>query len=317
MNEIKPIDIISVGELLIDMMSADYADTIDAAVMFKKLPGGSPANLAMNMKRLGKNVRLISTVGNDDLGNYLFNFVRELGLDTDSLRRAKMPTTMILVTKSREVSNFEAYRSADAQINSKQLNDNLLKQTAIFHTTCFALSKKPAQTAIVKAAERATNFGCQLSIDVNYAQKIWQNRDEAHRILHNYIGYGAFVKCSEVDWERLYGSKLADASSAAQHFLNLGAKEVCMTMGGEGCFVANKSGEQHFLETRKIDVKDTTGAGDAFWSGFLTARLDGLSLLNAAKAGRKMAELKISNDGPLPVSVEKKIIYADAYNNEQ
>ena len=312
MNEMKkPIDIISVGELLIDMMSADYADSIDAAVMFKKFPGGSPANLAMNMKRLGKNVRLVSTVGNDDLGNYLFNYVRDLGLATSSLHRAKMPTTMILVTKSREVSNFEAYRSADAQINSKQLNDELLKQAAVFHTTCFALSKKPAQTQIVKAAERAANFGCQLSIDVNYAKKIWHNRDEAHRILHKYIGYGAFVKCSEVDWERLYGSKLTDASVGAKHFLNIGAKEVCMTMGGDGCLVANQSGEKHFLETRKIDVKDTTGAGDAFWSGFLTARLDGYTLLNAAKAGRKMAELKIGNDGPLPEIVDKNLVYSD------
>ena len=307
----KTIDIVSVGELLIDMMSADYADSMDEAVLFKKLPGGSPANLAMNMKRLGKNVRLVSTIGNDDLGNYLLDYLQDLGLNNESIVRTPLPTTIILVTKSRTVSNFEAYRSADCQINSKQLNEGLLQKASVFHTTCFALSKKPAQTNIVKAAELAVGFGCQLSIDVNYAQKIWANRVEAHRITHKYIGYGAFVKCSEVDWERLYGAKLTDAAAAAQHFLGLGAKEVCITMGGEGCFVANRTGEKHYLETRKIEVKDTTGAGDAFWSGYLTARLDGYNLLNAAQAGRKMAELKITHDGPLPAKVDKNEVYAD------
>ena len=312
MNEkTKTIDIICVGELVIDMMSADYAETMDEAVLFKKLPGGSPANLAMNMKRLGKNVRLVSTIGKDDFGNYLLDYLQHLDLNTEFIFRSALPTTLILVTKSLTVSNFEAYRSADCQINLSQLKDGLLKQAAILHTTCFALSKKPAQTNIVKAAERAIGFGCQLSIDVNYAQKIWEDRVEAHRIIHKYIGYGAFVKCSEVDWERLYGAKLTDATAAAQHFLDLGAKEVCMTMGSEGCFVANRKGEKHFLETRKIEVKDTTGAGDAFWSGYLTARLDGNNLLNAAKAGRKMAELKITNDGPLPPKVDKTEVYGD------
>ena len=98
--------------------------------------------------------------------------------------------------------------------------------------------------------------------------------------------------------------------AAAEHFLQLGAKNVCVTLGGDGCFVADTEGG-HFLPARKVEVKDTTGAGDAFWSGFLTACLDGHAILDAAKAARSMAELKLGHFGPLPATISKSLIYKD------
>ena len=307
----KKIDILCVGEILIDLISTDFAESMDEAESFKRIPGGSPANLGMNMKRLGNNVRLVSSVGNDDMGDFLINYVQKLGLDTVSMKRVKVPTTLILVTRSKNVSNFEAYRGADCQIQMSQMPQSLLKNVAIFHTTCFALSKMPAQANILRGAKRAVENGCTLSIDVNYAQKIWQDQKAAQAVVAEYCSHGAFVKVSEVDWERLYGSKLTDAPTAAQHFLNLGAKDVCVTLGGDGCFVASNTEGGDFLPARPVEVKDTTGAGDAFWSGFLTARLDGHTIINAAKAGRRMAELKLAHFGPLPQKVERNKIYED------
>lgn len=306
----KTIDIVSVGELLIDMISIDFADKIDEVETFKRIVGGSPANLAMNMHRLGNNVRLVSTVGDDDMGHFLMNCLKKLDLDTSLMRQTNVPTTMILVSRSKNVSNFEAYRSADTHILMSQMPDDVLSQTAIFHTTCFALSKQPAQMNILRGAKRAVALGCQLSIDANYAPKLWENRAEAQHIVADYCSHGAYVKISEVDWERLYESKLTDAAAAADHFLALGAKNVCVTLGGDGCYVADREGG-HFLAARKVEVKDTTGAGDAFWSGFLTARLDGHSVLDAAKAARRMAELKLGHFGSLPASVSKSTIYED------
>jgi fructokinase len=307
----RPIDILSVGELLIDMISTDFADKMDEVESFKRIVGGSPANLCMNMKRLGNNVRLVATVGQDDMGNMLMNYVRNLGLDTTLMRQVTVPTTLILVTRSRQVSNFEAYRFADTRISDAQMPESILEQTAIFHTTCFALSKKPAQTTILRGAKRAAELGCQLSIDANYAQKLWENRAEAQKVVAAYCAQGALVKVSEVDWERLYGTKLSNPEAAAQYFLSLGARDVCVTLGGEGCYVAHHTEGGHFLAARPVEVKDTTGAGDAFWSGFLTARLDGHSIINAAQAGRRMAELKLGHFGPLPTVVDKTTVYED------
>ncbi|MCB0705238.1 MAG: hypothetical protein KDC34_08005 [Saprospiraceae bacterium] len=306
----KKYDLLACGELLIDFISSDFAEKLDDISDFKRLLGGSPANMSMNMSRLGNQVLLVATVGNDDMGQFLAQSVGKLGLDVQHIRRATMPTTLILVTRSREVSNFEAYRSADCEILESQLSPNLLNAISIFHTTCFALSRKPAQENILVAAEKAHKLGAQLSIDVNYASKIWPDQAQAQAIVKSYVSKGALVKVSEVDWERLYGTTLDKPELALDHFLGLGASLVCVTLGGDGCWVGDDSGHA-FLPSRKVEVKDTTGAGDAFWSGFLTAWLDGYDKHTCALAGRSMAELKIAHFGPLPDQVDRMAIYPE------
>jgi sugar/nucleoside kinase (ribokinase family) len=291
--------ILSVGELLIDFISTDFADNLDEVQDFKRLLGGSPANLCMNMARLGINTRLVASIGNDDMGKYLARYVHRLGVDLHGLRAVDEPTTLILVTRSKQVSNFEAYRGADCQIVDAQFPAGQFEDIALFHTTCFALSREPAQSSIMRAARLAAQKGCQLSIDANYARKIWPGQEEAQRLVAEYCSLGALIKMSEVDWERLYNEQMDDPEAAADRLLGLGAREVCLTMGSEGCLAATRK-ERHFLGTRQIAVKDTTGAGDAFWAGYLTAWLKGKSLLGRAETGRNMAEQKLAHFGPLP-----------------
>lgn len=304
----RDIDIICIGELLIDMISEGFAGTLSQADRFVRWQGGSPANLALNMHRLGGKVALVASVGIDNMGQYLLDEMAAIGLDTQYIRRCAQPTTLILVTRSQEVSAFEAYRGADAQILPEQLPLSLLSRARFFHTTCFALSQAPARSTILEAARRAVDLGLCLSIDANYAEKIGPDRKSAQEVLTTYCQMGPLVKISEVDWERLYASPLREPQQALEYFLKLGAREVCVTMGGEGCFVGN-SEEQHFLPARSVEVKDTTGAGDAFWSGYLIARIDDLSLLDSARAGRRMAELKLAHFGPLPGKIERTVVY--------
>lgn len=306
----RPFDILCAGELLIDLISTDYAESFDEVTTFQRIQGGSPANLCMNMARLGNRTRLVACVGQDDMGRFLKKYVENLGVDCTYLRHVEAPTTLVLVTRTNKVANFEAYRLADRLISADQFYAGMSIECSIFHTTCFALSLEPARSNILDMAERFWQSGGQLSIDLNYAQKIWPDRAEAQQIVAGYCNRGAIVKVSEVDWERLYGSPLSDAEQAARHFLDLGVSAVCVTLGSEGAFVASPS-EAHFLPSRPVDVADTTGAGDAFWSGFLTAWLDGHSLLHCAIAARRMAEIKIGTFGVLPDRVDRDLIYSD------
>jgi fructokinase len=306
----RPIDILSAGELLVDFITAEFVQNLEEATLFKRVPGGSPANLAMNMARLGNHAMLAACVGNDDMGDVLRNYVARLGVDVTYVAQVDEPTTLILVTRSATVSNFQPYRGADTLLSIRQFPYQRFEEIGIFHTTCFALSKQPAQHVIMEAAEKAHRAKCQLSIDANFSAKIWPEPREAQRLVAEFCRMRGLIKISDVDWNRLYEDQSSEPDIVIDHFLRMGASEICFTLGDKGCWVATAD-ERHFLPAREVEVKDTTGAGDAFWSGYLTARLDGKTPLECATAARRMAELKLGHFGPLPDKVDRAAIYVD------
>jgi sugar/nucleoside kinase (ribokinase family) len=304
-------DIVVAGELLVDFITKDYVESLEAANVFERFKGGSGANLSCNMALLGGKAALVSTVGNDDMGLYLKKIVDKLPVATQYVETSDLPTTLILVTRTKDSSDFQPYRGADADMSLEQIQKALAGGCKIFHTTCFALSLEPARTSIVAAAAFATDNGATLSIDVNYRQKIWKNREQAKQVIENFIRQGALVKCSEEDWESLYESPFESPQAAAQYFIGLGATAVSITLGTAGCFSMDNAGDSGFIPARKVEVVDTTGAGDAFWSGFLTAWLDKQPIVTCAKAGRKMAETKIQVAGQLTEEMDKALLYQE------
>ncbi|MEZ4886439.1 MAG: sugar kinase [Chitinophagales bacterium] len=310
-NNAKSFDVLAVGELLIDLIGTNKATSLEDTFAFERFQGGSPANFARNLSKLGNRVKLVASIGEDGLGRFLQSQVVALSMDCRDVKmRPNFPTTIITVAKTDGTPDFQAYRGADTQILPDQLQPKTLQQTRIFHTTCFALSKNPAQKSIMEAAQIAASHGCQLSIDINYAPEIWENRQEAQDIIARYCSYGALVKLSIDDWERTYQRPDEAPETIIEFIHNLGAKEVCLTLGSEGSYVS-KGGEPVFVSARKIEVADVTGAGDAFWSGYLTAWLDGHGPETCALFGRSIAEIKLQHIGPLVEDIDKQLIYAD------
>ncbi len=302
--------LLAVGELLADFIGHHVSRTLFDAPDFRRYQGGSPANMAANMARLGNNVALVACVGTDNIGKYIVEKVGEAGVDTQYVQQdAREPTSIVVVSRTAGTPDFIAYRTADSCIRPEYLPDSLLQQARIFHTTCFALSRQPAQDAIVDAARRARAAGCLVSIDANYAPSIWPDREAAWRVLTDYCAAGALVKISEDDAARLYGEpQPVERVLADLH--RMGASLVCFTLGAEGSLVSYENGSRQIrVPGRKIDVVDVTGAGDAYWAGFLTAYLDGHAPEQCAKAGAAMAKLKLTRQGPLPTKVLRETIY--------
>jgi len=303
-NSNKNIDILCVGEVLVDFIGHQNNVLITETRDYHRYLGGSPANVAMNCKRLGLSSTLVSSVGNDGFGEYIFKRLEEIGINTSNVKKLEnKSTSVIFVSKSNGTPDFIPYRNADCDISENQITTEMLSQTKIFHTTCFALSKNPAQTTILKKAEEAHKKGCKLSIDVNYAKELWETKEQALQVIKNYCQFNPLIKISEDDMLRLFEKQLPH-KEIFEFFHNLGVETVCLTLGSKGVKLSQKEKNMIQLPAIKIEkVMDTTGAGDAFWSGFLFAYIKAKTIEECLQIALKLAALKLQNVGRLPNNI--------------
>ncbi|PEN14873.1 carbohydrate kinase [Longibacter salinarum] len=294
-------DVIAIGELLVDLIGADPEGTLEKTSTFERQQGGSPANLVRTAALAGCRTAIIASVGNDGLGDFLKRELDEAGVDTDFVRTTKhAPTSCVLLSRSAGTSEFIAYRHADMHLDISQVDAEVLRDARIVHTTAFALSREPARSTILSLFRIAKDGGAKRSIDVNYAPRIWPDRDEAISILKDVVGNASYVKVSDDDLRRLFGP--TDQGVRGVHRLHdWGAESVCLTRGPDGCRVSWNDGASHaeLPATPVPDIADATGAGDAFWGGFLSAQIRNCTPAEGARIGMEVAAQKLKSIGPL------------------
>ncbi|HEY4617763.1 MAG TPA: PfkB family carbohydrate kinase [Flavobacterium sp.] len=300
----KSIDIICVGEVLIDFIGHQVNTSINRTKDYHRFLGGSPTNVAVNSARLGLKSVLVATCGEDGLGEYIIRKLKVNNVITSHLKQINaVPTSVIFVSKSTSTPDFIPYREADYHIDQSQIPQELLEKAKIFHTTCFALSKNPARTTILESAKKAKALGVQTSIDINFSERIWPDREEAKEVLKEYLSTDPFVKLSEDDCYRLFVEAKTE-DFIFEYFHGLGATTICLTKGKDGVVLSDKkSGIYHQKAIPVNDVKDATGAGDAFWTGFLYAQLLNKNFEETITIAQKLAVLKLQNVGRLPEGV--------------
>lgn len=304
----KEIDVFTIGELLVDMISNDYDDSFDCS-QYTKCFGGSPANIAMNIKRLGGNSALSSAVGNDGLGDFLINHLKNNNIDTRYISKVDNSTSMVLVSKSKTTPVPIFYRGADYNL---QYDDNIeyaLKNCKIVHFSCWPISQKNSRQTIEKVIDKAKENNILIGFDPNYHEMIWEKNHNGLEYIKNIISKVDIVKPSEVDAERIFGCDTP--KKQVKKFIDLGAKLVIMTLGKDGAIVTNGD-ETLTFKTFATEIVDTTGAGDAFWSGFYTGLTKSYSLKDSLNLGFATSAFKLKHVGAianLPTIEEIKDIY--------
>jgi fructokinase len=298
------IDILCVGEILVDFIGHQEGVLIDETRDYHRYLGGSPTNVAMNATRLGLNTTLVATIGNDGFGSYILKRLSSVGINTNHVNVIEnKSTSVIFVSRSDGTPDFIPYREADCCIYEEQISKQILSNTKIYHTTCFALSKKPAQETILKKAKEAYELGCKLSIDLNYAKKLWNSQEDAFQVIKTYCSFNPLIKISEDDMLRLFEKELPH-EEIFEFFHHQGVDLVCLTLGSKGVKLSQKGKEIIQMPAIKIEkVMDSTGAGDAFWSGFLFAYIKEKSIHECLDIALKLAALKLQNVGRLPDNI--------------
>ncbi|GIP58409.1 carbohydrate kinase family protein [Paenibacillus woosongensis] len=290
----KPNDLLAVGELLIDMISNEYDDGSFECDGYTKFSGGAPSNIAMNVNRLGIRSEIVSAVGNDGFGTYLLRRLQQEDMDTKGIQRVDASTSLVVVTKSRTTPIPIFYRDADYQMTFDASLEQRIANSKIVHFSCWPISRTPARHTLERVIEEARSQGLLIGFDPNYHPMIWQRGEDGAQYVKSIISKVDVIKPSEDDAERLFGKD--EPVKQLEKFLELGAKLVIMTLGKDGAIVSNGK-ETLSFDSLATEIVDTTGAGDAFWSGFYAALIKGHSIREALHLGFAVSAYKLRFTG--------------------
>jgi fructokinase len=316
-NKLNPIhipdgdlDLLAIGETLIDFISVETAGSLQDATTFHRYQGGSPANIAVYVAKLGGKAAVISKTGIGAFGQFLKSELRRFGVNTDYLVMDQHThTSVIFVSRTTDTPDFEAFRSSDYQLTPAEVSEEAISRAKILHTSTFALSREPCRSAVSKALQRAYELGKIVSFDPNYSPRVWPDYEEAKQVIREMYRYTTLTKPSQDDAQRLFGTGY-QPEQYIQMFHAMGPQLVVFTMGKEGTLLSQTGKSIIHIPARPVKVLDATGAGDAFWAGFLVALLDGNSLERCALFAREVVEQKLIAVGPLPSILDRQAIYS-------
>ncbi|MFH5880772.1 carbohydrate kinase family protein [Liberiplasma polymorphum] len=266
-NTHKPIDLLLIGECLVDVFSSD-----NSQVLF----GGSPANITMNFKQLGFNPRLCSSIGNDSEGLFLLSKFNEREIDTSLIAQHAMKTTKVKVSQSVGSPNPVFERESDHLIYFTKDLEEALKHTKILHVSYWPLTKEPSKSTVLKAINIAKEYDVLIAFDPNTHELLKTEETLSDFDLISLMRNVDIIKPSMDDAKRLFKKELSK-DKYMDLFEELGIILIMMTLGENGVYVSYKKRRIHYSTLAK-EVVDATGAGDAFWSGFYAGLTKGHNL---------------------------------------
>lgn len=261
--------------------------------------GGSVANSCAVAAALGAKVAFLGKVANDDMGEVFRREIASVGVHYATLPlQNSVPTArcLILVTPDGQ-RTMNTYLGAGGEFSLDDLDETIIAAAKVTYLEGYLFDPPAAQSAFREAARMARAAGQQTALSLSDAFCVDRHRDKFKSLIAEGIDI-LFANESEIC--SLY--QVNDFDDAAQKVV----KDVdlaILTRSESGSIILHK-GQQVTVPAFPTQVVDTTGAGDAYAAGFLTAYTAGQSLEAAGKLGAKAASLAISRIGARPPAAD-------------
>ncbi len=301
-------DIISIGELLVDFTESGRSPS--GMRLFEQNAGGAVTNMVAAASRCGAKTAFIGKVGDDMHGRFLCEAMKQAGVDMSRLIFAPDVFTTLafvaLAPNGERTFSFARKPGADTCIREDELDEEMLKNTKVFHTGSLSLTDEPSRSATYSAIRIAKEAGAIISYDPNYRATLWKSEAQAVEAMRSLIKTADMMKLSDEETVLLTGEKEPEA--AAKKLCDMGVKVVALTLGADGALVM-AGGESRRVPGYAAKAVDTTGAGDAFFGGFVYRLLqygkapEELSAAEAADCadfGNATASLCVEGRGGIP-----------------
>ena len=259
---------------------------------FKIGPGGKGSNQTVAAHRAGADIKLITKLGDDLFGKVALDFYKENGISTDYLIvDEKEDTGIALICVDKQVGQNQILVVPAACTTFNDADMERIKPL-IEGADYLLLQFEVNMDALEKAIDIAKAAGVKIVLNPAPARKVPQEL----------LAKTDIVTPNEIEAETLTGVPVPDeagAKKAAEVLHSWGISDVIITMGSSGVF-ASDGKNSRMVPAYKVDAIDTTGAGDAFNGGFVTALAEGKDIFEASEFGNALASLSVQKFGTAP-----------------
>lgn len=288
-------DVCVLGRVGYDLYAVEHNRPLAQVEHFSRDLGGSSANIAIGLARLGLRVGIIGCLGNDLLADYLLDVLSREGVNRQYVRLVEGYNTSLCLTEVSPPDHFPQvfYRSkpADSQVVLGEAELAYVRQARMFVTNGTSLCASPSRESTLRALSTAREAGMCTVLDIDYRASSWPSPASAGEVARNALQWVDVVLGNEEELFLLTGEY--DASRQAEAALSHGVKIVVCKLGAKGVTARTHEGSWS-ASPIAVDVVSTIGAGDGFAAGFLYALDRGFPLEECLQYGNAAAAVVVS-----------------------
>lgn len=284
MNDLK-IQVLGLGEVLWDMLPEG------------RQCGGAPANVIYHLGHMGIRSAVISSVGNDQLGDELLEFLSGKRVDTSFISRNDLPTGTVNVTLQNGIPCYDiAYPSAWDAICVADGVSEILSDVSIAVFGTLAQRDERSRTAILTTLERLPE-SCRKVFDINLRQHYFDKE-----MIGRSLELADVLKINDEELPvvaELFGMSGSQEETAFAILNRWNLRYLILTLGAAGSMLFDGEKCSYYPVEKCDKIEDTVGCGDAFLAAWCGAVLSGKTPEEAMKAGSLLAAKVAGNKGAM------------------
>ena len=313
-------DLACLGRLAVDLYAQQVGCALEDATSFAKYLGGSSANIAFGVARLGLRAAMISRVGDEQMGRFLVQTLRNEGCDTSMIQvdPQRLTGLVLLGLKDRDTFPLLFYREncADMAVDAAAIRADFIAQCRALLITGTHLSQPTVREASATALAHAGKHGVVRVLDIDYRPVLWgltkrgegENRfvDSARvtASLQEMLPHFELLIGTEEEF-RIAGGVADDLIGSLRAVRAVTRAALVVKRGAMGCSFVPGSVPDHIddaltVQGERVEVLNVLGAGDAFAAGLMTGLLKGLDFADAARLANACGAIVVSRHACAP-----------------
>lgn len=294
-----------IGECMLELSRRPAADS-DQNLNMALSYGGDTLNTAVYLSRLGITADYITALGDDNMSSWMIDQWLKEGVGCGLVERYEnsSPGLYMIELDEHGERSFLYWRDQapvrrlfDSDAKTEKLYASISGyEWLYFSGITLALYDDESRQRMLSLIKRYRENGGKVIFDGNYRPRLWRSVEQSKQ------AYQAVYELTDIalptidDEQLMFGE--SDEKGVIGRLQGWGVGEIVLKMGEKGCLVATASGSE-LVESRRVQVVDTTSAGDSFNAGYLSVKIKGGSPKEAASAGHKLASVVIQHQGAI------------------